>query len=218
MSAWDLRELFAKANEEKSGDQLAELAARSKTESKQSAASPCPVERYCVGSQLPLWPRHILLPDYRSFAGCSIGRSDAGQRHCGLLLSPFVILPVGKGGVDILLLALLGAPAKQNHEPLPVLPEIHPVSGAEISALSLQKRNGVHQRERLRRVIAVRLGELNRERNTTAITNQMALAPPIGRIGTSLLPPKTALIEPPSTTASDQSIRPLRASQSSRTK
>ena len=32
MSAWDLRELFAKANEEKSGDQLAGLAARSETE------------------------------------------------------------------------------------------------------------------------------------------------------------------------------------------
>jgi len=32
MPDWELRELFAKANEEKSGDQLAGLAARSETE------------------------------------------------------------------------------------------------------------------------------------------------------------------------------------------
>ncbi len=40
----------------------------------------------------------------------------------------------------------------------------------------------------------------------------------IGRIRAGLLPPKMALIELPSTIASDQSICPLRASQSSRTK
>jgi hypothetical protein len=88
-------------------------------------------------------------------------------------------------------------------------------------ALSLQKRNGIHQGERLRRVVAVGPSQLNRQRNTTAIANQMPLAAqfgPIGRVGTGLLPPKTALIELPSTTASDQSIRPLRASQSSKTK
>jgi hypothetical protein len=90
-----------------------------------------------------------------------------------------------------------------------------------MSALSLQKRNGVHQGERLRRVVTISPSELNRQRNTTAVTNQMPLAAqfgPIGRVGTSLLPPKTALIELPSTTARDQSICPLRASQSSRTK
>ena len=36
------------------------------------------------------------------------------------------------GGVDILLLALLGATAKQDDESVPVLAEIDPVAGAKI--------------------------------------------------------------------------------------
>jgi hypothetical protein len=40
----------------------------------------------------------------------------------------------------------------------------------------------------------------------------------VGRIGTRLLPPKTARMELPSMTARDQSICPQRASQSSKTK
>jgi hypothetical protein len=47
-------------------------------------------------------------------------------------LPPFVILPVGKGSIDIALLALLGPAAKQNHHAFPVFSEIHAVSGAEI--------------------------------------------------------------------------------------
>jgi hypothetical protein len=49
-----------------------------------------------------------------------------------LLLSPFVILPVGERSLDVVLLPFLGAAAEQNDEALAVLDEIDPVAGAEI--------------------------------------------------------------------------------------
>jgi hypothetical protein len=58
---------------------------------------------------------------------------------------------------------------------------------------------------------------LNCQRNAVTVADQMTLAAglgPIGRIGTGLLPPKTALIELLSTTARDQSILSEQASQS----
>jgi len=46
-------------------------------------------------------------------------------------ISPFVVLPVGYGGGDIVLLALLGAAAEQDDQPLAILAEIDPITGAE---------------------------------------------------------------------------------------
>jgi ribosomal protein L34E len=64
-------------------------------------------------------------------------------------------------------------------------------------------------------------GELNGERNSAPVADQMTLAArlsPVGRIGTRLRPPKTARTELRSTTARDQSILLDRASQSRSTK
>ena len=78
-------------------------------------------------------------------------------------------------------------------------------------ALSLQGGNSVNEYERLLRVVTIGARELDGERNTTTVANQMTLAAelgPIGGIGTRLLPPKTVRTELPSTTARDQSICP----------
>jgi hypothetical protein len=48
------------------------------------------------------------------------------------LLTLFVVSPVRFGLGDIALLALLSSSQKQNHEPLAILAEIHPVSRAEV--------------------------------------------------------------------------------------
>ena len=64
---------------------------------------------------------------------------------------------------------------------------------ARTSAFTLQGRNGINQRERLLRVVAVGPGELNRQRNSTSVANQMTLAPqfgPISRIRSRLKPQK----------------------------
>jgi hypothetical protein len=77
------------------------------------------------------------------------------------------------------------------------------------SPLSLQAWDGVNQCEGLLRVVAVGSGELDGQRNSVSVANHMTLAAelgPIGRITARLLPPKTARIELPSTTARDQSI------------
>jgi hypothetical protein len=92
---------------------------------------------------------------------------------------------------------------------------------ARSSSLALQAWDRINQRERLLRVVAIGPGELNSQGNSASITNQMTLAAEfgsVGRIRPDLCPPKTARTELPSTTALDQSIRPQRASQSSRTK
>jgi hypothetical protein len=90
------------------------------------------------------------------------------------------------------------------------------------SPLSLQSWDGINQWEGLSRVIAIGPRELNRQRNSASIANQMALAAaqlgPVGGIRSRLQPPKTARIELPSTTARDQSISPQRESQSSNEK
>src|SRR6266581_218493 len=86
---------------------------------------------------------------------------------------------------------------------------------------SLQRWDIINQRKRLLAVVAIGPSELNCQWNALPITNQMTLAAefsPIGRIGTGLLPPKTARIELPSTIARDQSIFWERASQSRSTK
>jgi len=87
-------------------------------------------------------------------------------------------------------------------------------------SLSLQVRDCLNECECLLRVVTVGSGELNHERNTAPVVNQMALTAqlgPVGGIRSRLGPPKTARTELPSTTALDQSIRP-KASQSSKTK
>ena len=86
---------------------------------------------------------------------------------------------------------------------------------------SLQRWDAINQRKRLLAVVAIGPSELNRQWNALPITNQMTLAAefsPIGRIGTCLRPPKTARMELLSMTARDQSICPLRANQSNKTK
>ena len=86
---------------------------------------------------------------------------------------------------------------------------------------ALQRRNGIEQRQRLGRVVAIRAGQFDCQWNATPVTDQMALAAPfssIGRIRPSLRPPKTARTEQLSTTAWDQSIWPSRESQFSNTK
>ena len=92
---------------------------------------------------------------------------------------------------------------------------------ARSPSLALQGWNGINQCEGLLRIVTIRARELDGERNTTTVTNQMTLAAklgPIGGIGTCLLPPKTARTELPSTIARDQSILSQRASQSKSTK
>jgi hypothetical protein len=92
---------------------------------------------------------------------------------------------------------------------------------ARPSSLSLQRWDGINQREGLLRVVTVRSRQLDGKGNSTPVTNQMALAAqlrPVRGIRSGLRPPKTARTELPSTTALDQSIRPQRAIQSSRTK
>jgi len=96
---------------------------------------------------------------------------------------------------------------------------IRPMAGTP--TLSLQERDRVNQRECLLRVVTVCPGELNDQRNSASVANQMTLAAEfrsVGGVGTCLKPPKTARTELPSTTARDQSICPQRASQSSKTK
>ena|SRR5215469_6556991 len=86
---------------------------------------------------------------------------------------------------------------------------------------ALQRRDGIHERKCFLRVVTVGTGEVKGEWNAAAIADQVSLGTkfcPIGRIGTGLLPPKTALIELPSTTARDQSILFERTSQSNATK
>lgn len=80
---------------------------------------------------------------------------------------------------------------------------------ARSSSFSLEDRDGINQCERLLRVVTISPGELNSQRNSAPIANQMALAAelsPIGGIRTGLLPPKTARTEQLSKTARDQSI------------
>jgi hypothetical protein len=77
------------------------------------------------------------------------------------------------------------------------------------SSFSLQERDSINQCDCLLRIVAIRPGELNSQRNSASIANQMALAAelsPIGGIRTGLLPPKTARTEQLSKTARDQSI------------
>ena len=86
---------------------------------------------------------------------------------------------------------------------------------------SLQRRDGINERERLLRIVAISPGGLDCQRNAVAVADQMTLAAEfgaIGRIRARLLPPKTARTELPSTTARDQSILSQRASQSRTTK
>lgn len=79
------------------------------------------------------------------------------------------------------------------------------------SSLSLQWRYGINQCERLLRVIAVCTGELDSQRNSVSVANQVTLAAELGSVSgirPRLLPPKTARIELLSTIARDQSIFP----------
>lgn len=80
---------------------------------------------------------------------------------------------------------------------------------ARSSSFSLQSGNGIDQCERLLRIIAIGTGEMDSERNTMAIADQVALAPQLASVSgirSCLAPPKTARTEQLSTTARDQSI------------
>jgi hypothetical protein len=84
-------------------------------------------------------------------------------------------------------------------------------SATRTTSFSLESWDGVNQRECLLRIITIGPGELDGQRNSVSVANHMTLAAelgPIGRITARLLPPKTARIELPSTTARDQSISP----------
>jgi hypothetical protein len=82
---------------------------------------------------------------------------------------------------------------------------------ARSSSLSLQAWDGINQCECLLRVVTIGSGELDNQRNSASIADQMALAAQlrsVSGVGTCLKPPKTARTELPSTTARDQSICP----------
>jgi len=82
---------------------------------------------------------------------------------------------------------------------------------ARTAALSLQRWDGINECEGLLRVVTIGPSELNRQRNSASVANQMTLAAElrsVGGVGTRLKPPKTARTELPSTTARDQSICP----------
>ena len=79
------------------------------------------------------------------------------------------------------------------------------------SSLSLQAWDGVNKCEGLLRVVTIGSGQLNGERDSATVADQMTFAAqlgPVGWIRSRLQPPKTARIELPSTTARDQSIPP----------
>jgi hypothetical protein len=82
---------------------------------------------------------------------------------------------------------------------------------ARTTLLSLQGWDGIDEWEGLLRVVTIGSGELDSQRYSPTIANQMTLAAQfgsVGGIGSSLPPPKTARTELPSTTARDQSICP----------
>jgi hypothetical protein len=47
---------------------------------------------------------------------------------------PLVFLPAFARKIDVILLPLIGSPAKQQHDPLPILAEVDPVSRAKVDA------------------------------------------------------------------------------------
>lgn len=78
------------------------------------------------------------------------------------------------------------------------------------ASFSLQARDGINKCERLQRVVPIGRGELDGQRDSPAVANQVALAAelgPVRRLGAGQLPPKTARIEQLCNTALDQSIR-----------
>ena len=82
---------------------------------------------------------------------------------------------------------------------------------ARTASLSLQEWDGINQCECSLRIITICPGELNGQRNSAPVADQVALAAefgPVGGIGTGLKPPKTARIEQLSRAARDQSICP----------
>jgi hypothetical protein len=79
------------------------------------------------------------------------------------------------------------------------------------STLALQGWDGINQWEGLLRVVTIGPSELNSQRNSASVANQMTLAAEFGavsRIRPCLRPPKTARTEQLSTTARDHSIWP----------
>ena len=92
---------------------------------------------------------------------------------------------------------------------------------ARSPSFTLQGWDGINQCEGLLRIVTISAGELNGQRDSPSVANQMTFAAELGTVGrirSRLGPPKTARTELLSTTARDQSIRPYRASQSSKTK
>ena len=65
-----------------------------------------------------------------------------------LFLSPFIVLPVGRSGADIVLLALLATTTQHNHQTLSVFTEIDPISRPEVdSVLEHAGTNALNARE-----------------------------------------------------------------------
>src|SRR5262245_5131050 len=89
------------------------------------------------------------------------------------------------------------------------------------SAGPLQRRNGVHERQRLLRVVAVRSCQLDGERHAARVTNQMMLAASLGTIGGIRTSLRAAVHGTHGTTVDDRAgpiDEPPRASQSSNAK
>jgi len=77
------------------------------------------------------------------------------------------------------------------------------------ASLATHRRDGVNERNQLCDIMGIRRCQDHRERHTLCIRDEMMFAAAlssIGGIGANLRPPKTALTEPLSTTALDQSI------------
>ena len=94
-------------------------------------------------------------------------------------------------------------------------------SAATASARSLNRWDGVDQRDRLLGVMHVRAGLNQRQGRPLAITGDMTLRtvlPAIRGIGASLLPPKSARTEQLSTMTFDQSMASANPSSSSNTR
>ena len=100
------------------------------------------------------------------------------------------------------------------------IPEYTVRSPARSTAFALKWGNRIHQGQCFLRVVPVRAGQANRERHAPPVADQIAL-PRLARsvgFGPVWSPPCTARMEQLSTTARDQSIRSVRASQSSSAK
>ena len=84
-----------------------------------------------------------------------------------------------------------------------------PRSGSWMAGFAFHWRNGVHQRNQLGDIVAIRARHADSERNAIRVREDMMLRAffaPIRRIGTGFVAPPTARSDELSTAARDQSI------------